>query len=537
MSGADGGVNDEILKIGQVFGRYRVERVLGRGGMGCVYEAIHVDLKKRVAIKVLFPSLASNVESRTRFVREGEAAARVRHPHVVDVDDVGTIDGICYLVMEYLEGEDLSKRLQREGRFSPALTADIMLPVVAAVAAAHQENVVHRDLKPENIFVGRGYQGGVHPKVLDFGISKLVNQQESLNLTGTQGMFGTPYYMAPEQLQGARFADARSDQYSIGAILYECVTGRRTHQGESMYTVLRSVAEGSFPRPRELQPDLPDPFERMVLRALAKEPAERFPDLVALGTELIGFAGEEMRTVWRGLFGTTAAISAGRRPAGHLRADTPSPSDQVRAGDTQLLEPAATTLQSSAGQLDQATFPVAPRGSRLPVGVGAAVVVVGVVAGVLVWMRPAPGPGIVPAARIVPALVRPARATFEVSIRTVPVEAKITVDGAFKGQGTVTMTLQRDDAPHALTVTAEGYRARTLEFRNEAPPSPIVLEKDQAPAANPPAFEVTPPAKHAPAAGPGRRHQAGTRTRHSDSVGAARPERANPNQNASPIVE
>jgi serine/threonine protein kinase len=128
MSGADGGVNDEILKIGQVFGRYRVERVLGRGGMGCVYEAIHVDLKKRVAVKVLFPSLASNVESRTRFVREGEAAARVRHPHVVDVDDVGTIDGICYLVMEYLDGEDLSKRLQREGRFSPASTADIMLP-------------------------------------------------------------------------------------------------------------------------------------------------------------------------------------------------------------------------------------------------------------------------------------------------------------------------------------------------------------------------------------------------------------------------
>jgi hypothetical protein len=379
----------------------------------------------------------------------------------------------------------------------------------------------------------------VHPKVLDFGISKLVNQQESLNLTGTQGMFGTPYYMAPEQLQGARFADARSDQYSIGAILYECVTGRRAHQGESMYTILRSVAEGSFPRPRELQPDLPDRFEQMVLRALAKEPAERFPDLVGLGKELIGFAGEEMRTVWRGLFGTGAAtISTAPLPSGHLRPDNPPPPHQVRAGDTQILVPATTTLRSSAGQLGDGALPIAPRRSRRgPVVVGAAIVAAGVAGGAFVWMRPDPPPGMVPAMVSAPAVLPPARATFEVSVRTVPVEARMTVDGAFRGQGAVTMTLHRDGAPHALTVTADGYRARTLEFRDEAPPSPIVLEKDQAPEANSPAAESTPLTKHAPAAGPGRRHSAGTRNGHSDGAAAARSEPVNPNQNASPIVE
>src|SRR5262249_30187317 len=168
-----------------------------------------------------------NEEARQRFLREGEAASRIRHPHVVDVTDVGSDGNTSYLVMEFLEGEDLSGRLQRGGPLSPQEIADILLPVCAGVAAAHDEGVVHRALKPENISLARPRHGGIQPKVLDFGVSKVSGGHGSMALTGTAATFGTPYYMPPEQLRGARQADHRSDQYALGVVLYECLVGRR----------------------------------------------------------------------------------------------------------------------------------------------------------------------------------------------------------------------------------------------------------------------------------------------------------------------
>src|SRR4029077_11078898 len=148
---ADGGGFD-TLRPGTMLGRYEIRRLVGQGGMGCVYEAQHRDLKKRVAIKTLLPSLSSNADAKERFLREGEAASRIRHPHVVDVTDVGSQGSVIYLVMEYLEGEDLARLLARQGCLTPAQAADIMLPVAAAIATAHEQGVIHRDLKPENIF-------------------------------------------------------------------------------------------------------------------------------------------------------------------------------------------------------------------------------------------------------------------------------------------------------------------------------------------------------------------------------------------------
>ncbi len=269
-----------------MFGRYRVVRQIGRGGMGAVYEAVHSDLEKRVALKVLLPSSASQAELIARFEREGRAAAKVRHPNVVDVSDVGVEAGMAFLVMEYLEGEDLSRLLQREGALPLSRVAELMLPVLGAVEAAHSQGVVHRDLKPENIFLARMGDGTIVPKVLDFGISKMAPASGGPALTGTGIMMGTPYYMSPEQAQSTRGVDGRSDQFSLGVILYECATGKRPFEGESFVGILTAILEGRYARPRAVRPELPERFEAMVERALDRSPDARFPSVAALAEEL-----------------------------------------------------------------------------------------------------------------------------------------------------------------------------------------------------------------------------------------------------------
>jgi len=277
---------------GSMFGRYRVVRQIGRGGMGAVYEAVHSDLEKRVALKVLLPSTASQTELVARFEREARAAARVRHPNVVDVSDVGVEAGVAWLVMEHLEGEDLSGLLRREGALPLARVAELMLPVLGAVEAAHSLGVVHRDLKPENIFLARMGDGTIVPKVLDFGISKMAPAGGGPALTSTGIMMGTPCYMSPEQAQSSRGVDGRSDQFSIGVILYECATGRRPFEGETFFSILTAIVEGRYVRPRELCPGLPERFEAMVVRALERSPDARFPSVAALAEELRACSSE-----------------------------------------------------------------------------------------------------------------------------------------------------------------------------------------------------------------------------------------------------
>jgi len=271
---------------GSMFGRYRVVRRIGRGGMGAVYEAVHSDLEKRVALKVLLTSAAPQAELVARFEREGRAAAKVRHPNVVDVSDVGVEGGVAYLVMEFLEGEDLSHLLHREGPLPLSRVAELMLPVLGAVEAAHAMGVVHRDLKPENIFLARIGDGTVVPKVLDFGISKMAPAAGGPALTSTGMMMGTPYYMSPEQAQSTRGVDGRSDQFSLGVMLYECATGKRPFEGESFVGILTAILEGRYQRPRALRPELPERFDAMVARALERSPEARFASVAALADEL-----------------------------------------------------------------------------------------------------------------------------------------------------------------------------------------------------------------------------------------------------------
>src|SRR5215471_1816489 len=287
---------DGRLAAGQIFGRYQIVRVLGEGGMGVVYEAIHPGLKKRFAVKTLLPSVAELPSVRARFMREGEATARVDHPHIVDVVDVGEQDGVPFLVMEYLEGESMAALLlASRGRLEVSDALDIMLPVLSAVAAGHAQGVVHRDLKPANIFLTQTPWGERFPKVLDFGVSKLLGDAQGNVVTGTLTLLGTAAYMSPEQARNAKKVDGRSDQYSLGLILYEALVGQRAHEGLHQLEVLHNVANGTFKAPRQVRPELPIAIEQILLRVLALEPDARFPSLLDVGRALLPHAGEKAR--------------------------------------------------------------------------------------------------------------------------------------------------------------------------------------------------------------------------------------------------
>ncbi|TAK20538.1 MAG: serine/threonine protein kinase [Myxococcaceae bacterium] len=306
--------SEDPLQPGAMFGRYAIVRRIGKGGMGAVYEATHVDLQKRVALKTLHPEFARDATIRARFLQEGKAASRLRHPHVVDVSDFGVQDGNAYLVMEYLEGEGLDALLERDGALEVERIAEILLPICSAVSAAHREGIVHRDLKPENVFLARNALGQTLPKVLDFGISKLDDPASGFARTGSSALLGTPYYMSPEQAQGANRVDARSDQYALGVIAYECATGQRPFDADALFVLLKRVVEGDARPPRALRPDLPIPFERMILRAMSVDPGDRFPSVETFAAELVAFAGSTARTTWEPLLAHATAPSPSGGP-------------------------------------------------------------------------------------------------------------------------------------------------------------------------------------------------------------------------------
>jgi len=237
------------LTPGQVIaGRYRLERLVGEGGMGLVYSATHTITRKSVALKFLKVTGDEHVR---RFLREARIAGTVRHPNIVEVHDILQLPGggAPVMVMDLLRGESLAQRLEREQRVPLHELTAILLPVVSALGSAHALGIIHRDLKPENIFLTRGSAGGKDGvKVLDFGIAKLTAQEgdaASSGITHTGAVMGTPYYMAPEQVFGEKAIDHRADIWALGVILYECVSGRKPIGGSSLTasssTVLISV--------------------------------------------------------------------------------------------------------------------------------------------------------------------------------------------------------------------------------------------------------------------------------------------------------
>jgi serine/threonine protein kinase len=266
-----------------VAGKYRIESLLGRGGMGSVFRSVHLSLSRPVALKVISPRLARSSDARRRFENEARAVARIRSRHVVEVFDSGELeDGTPFIAMELLEGEPLSKRLHREGALSLPVAGRILAQVGRALSRAHELGIVHRDLKPENIFLvygadDMGSDDGLLVKVLDFGIAKLVQVSgDESGLTHTGAAIGTPSYMSPEQARGRKDIDVRSDLYSLGLVAFTIVTGRRAFSAETVGDYVFQVFNEGFPSACATRPDLPVAIEAWFARACAVKLGERF---------------------------------------------------------------------------------------------------------------------------------------------------------------------------------------------------------------------------------------------------------------------
>jgi serine/threonine protein kinase len=274
-------------------GKYRVERVIGRGGMGVVFAAWHLELDQYVALKFLLTELAERGEAAARFRREARAAAKIKSEHVARVLDVGNFDGsVPYIVMEMLEGCDLAEELRSRGPLPVQETVDYLLQALEAVAEAHSLGIVHRDLKPENLFLSRRSDGSRSVKVLDFGISKLMvlGSPNERSLTQTSSIMGSPLYMSPEQMRAPRDVDGRSDIWSLGAIFYELLSGRPPFIADTIPQLCAMLVEATPTPLRELRPDVPEELERVVSRCLEKPLALRWASIGELARALLPFA-------------------------------------------------------------------------------------------------------------------------------------------------------------------------------------------------------------------------------------------------------
>ncbi len=266
------------MKEGSILGeRYRLVRLIGEGGMGSVYEAVHITLKKTVAVKVLHRDFSRDEEALKRFHREAQIAGSMGHANIIEVMDFGISDEDGpYLVMEYLSGQGLKEKLKEDVLLDPGEAISIMRPVLSAIGEAHRGNIVHRDLKPDNVLLARIKGRGEVVKVLDFGISKIMTSEEVYRLTRTGEVIGTPFYMSPEQIMKGTEVDHLTDIYACGVILFEMVTGRLPFRGESYHEIILKVTTQEPPDPRSLRPDLPDDLSRIILKAMSKEKEDRF---------------------------------------------------------------------------------------------------------------------------------------------------------------------------------------------------------------------------------------------------------------------
>jgi len=281
---------DAGVSVGQVFqGKYRVDAILGHGGMGVVAECTHLALNERVAVKMLRQDVLQDQDAVSRFIREAQAAVKLKSEYVARVSDVGTFEnGVPYMVMEFLEGHDLGELLKQRGVLPVPWAVELMLQTAEALAEAHSLSIVHRDVKPTNLFVTWRPDGSALIKVLDFGISKSPMGTD-MQLTQTQSLLGTPAYMSPEQMRSARLVDSRSDIWSLGTVFYEALEGRRPFEAESFSEMCVKVAVD----PPAPMVNTPPGLQHAILRCLAKSPEQRYATMAEFARDLIPFAQDQ----------------------------------------------------------------------------------------------------------------------------------------------------------------------------------------------------------------------------------------------------
>jgi serine/threonine protein kinase len=270
--------------------RYRLQRKIGEGGMGAVYEAVHIQLEKPVAVKVLRDQYRDRPEAAQRLVKEARLASSIRNEHIIEITDSGsTSDGRTFVVMEHLEGRSLAELIRSEGALPESRAIAIVLQAAVALRAAHDRGIIHRDVKPENIFLIERQGSRDFVKVVDFGISKSVHEEiDQLRLTQTGMVLGTPLYMSPEQARGEDDLDHRVDIYALGVILFEALTGEVPFRGANSLGIISQILNREPPRPRALRSDLviSEGVDEVVMRAITKPRELRYSTMAALSADL-----------------------------------------------------------------------------------------------------------------------------------------------------------------------------------------------------------------------------------------------------------
>jgi serine/threonine-protein kinase len=425
---------------GTVIGeKYRVERVIGRGGMGTVVEVKHVQLGTAFALKFLHRSVIGDAAMTERFFREARATAALKSEHVCRVFDVDTFDGVPYLVMERLDGTDLAKRLRRAGPLSPPDVCSYLIQACAGVAEAHAAQIVHRDLKPGNLFLTARSDGSPLIKVLDFGIAKAPQDAEH-ELTGTNTVLGSPSYMSLEQLRSSKLVDARSDIWSFGVILFELIAGRRPFVGEGVGDLAVKIAIEPTPR----LPDGPRELDDVIARCLARDPAQRYQSAAELARALAPYAADPERTLAFGL----ARPSRPADPPFAATSPPPRPSPHVIDLDGAVTASGLATTGQSAGAIEASPRP--PRSSRVRLGLlgaVAATIIGGASVGVAVSTSgdddgptpAAPAPAAAdPAKLAAPLDAAPAPASASTLVPASPPDASSAYEPTFPAGATVT---------------------------------------------------------------------------------------------------
>ncbi|HEX3904828.1 MAG TPA: serine/threonine-protein kinase [Polyangia bacterium] len=352
----------DVLPAGTVLdGTYRLTRLLGQGGMGAVYEGHHTGAGKRVAVKIMHRELLAYPELAARFRREAKVTSELAHPHIVNVFGFGaTPAGQPYIVMEFLDGEDLQTRLERVGALPPETVVPIVNQVASALAEAHAAGVVHRDLKPDNVFLVRAPDGAVFAKVVDFGLSKVL-KTSATKLTVARAVFGTPEFMAPEQAEGRQDAiDHRSDQWSLACLAWFASTACLPFAGPDVNAVLNQVIS-AVPTPvGPGAPRIPAEVDKVLRRALSKDRAERFPTIRAFArafeaaTSGIDRDAEPPRHT-----PAPSRAMAPERPAADARRAEPQSRKRGRRGGTWLALAVALAILGGAGWLLRDEPPIA----------------------------------------------------------------------------------------------------------------------------------------------------------------------------------
>ncbi len=485
------GAMDADLVPGQVVGEYRVEGKLGEGGFGAVYRAVHPLIGKTAAIKILHRQFSSNPQMLSRFIAEARAVNQIKNRNIIDIFSFGSLeDGRQYYVMELLDGMTLDAYVKKKGRLSLEEAMPILRGIARALDAAHATGIAHRDLKPENVFLMFEDDGAVFPKLLDFGIAKLLGESGvGSHKTRTGTPMGTPYYMSPEQCRG-RNVDHRTDVYSFGVLVFEVLTGKLLFEGEDVMEILVKHTSAQPPRMSDVCSALPPAIDAPVLAFLEKDPANR-PSTVGAGLDALAAAAKEA--------GFDVKVSARRLEEGG--ASSPSAVAHVRVhGGATPAEAEARTMISDAGKTLLATETESKSaGTRRTVGISAAIAVIAV-AGVAAFAflgrgqagrgeadAPKPPPSVavaaekapppvtaIPEPTVAPAAPAPTVKPAETDEPAAPAEVELKFDASPKvvdvyqgaqkiGSSAAPIKVKRSDGKVKLTFKAPGYASKDVE--------------------------------------------------------------------------